>query len=97
MHMLSFLLINDINIAIREMPHQSVSVELSKTAKRQLEALELVDGLLTGKSCSPVWSAQFHSFCWRKKLAGSCFSDENINDDMLLEELLASCEEDVLL
>lgn len=94
--MLSFHLINEINIAIRGMPHQAVDVELSKRAKRQLEALELVDGLLTGKSGSPVWSAHFYSFCGRKKLAGSCFSDGNINDDLLLEELLASCEEDVL-
>lgn len=94
--MLSFQLVNEINSAIRKMPRQATTFELSEIAKRQLEALDLLDGLLQGKSSAHDWTERFYSFCGRRKPVGICLCDGTTNDDLLLEELLSSCDEDVL-
>ena len=94
--MLNFQLVNEINIAIREMPRRALEVAYSPIAKRQLEALELLDGLLEGKSDSTLWRSRFRSFCGIRRLTGSCLSLDNPSDELLLDELLSSCDEDVL-
>lgn len=94
--MLNFQLVNEINLAIRELPREKNCTELNETAKRQLEAMELLDGLLAGKSSASAWIVRFCSFCGIKRMVGSYLSEDARNDDLLLDELLASCDEYVL-
>lgn len=94
--MLSFQLLNEINIAIRDMPPGEKSPKFSAKAARQLEALDLLDDLLNGMSHTSQWMNRYHSFCGTKQAIGVSFSEEGLSDALLLDELLESCEEDVL-
>lgn len=94
--MLSFQLLNEINIAIRDMPPGANQPKFSTKAARQLEALDLLDDLLNGMSHTSQWMNRYHSFCGIKQAIGVSFSEEGLSDTLLLDELLESCEEDVL-
>ena len=93
--MLNFKLLNKIHVAICDLPRQPNHPEYSKSAIRQLEALDLVDDLLNGKSNNLRWESHYNSFCGTKTVSGASFSEED-NDSLLLEDLLESCEEGVL-
>lgn len=94
--MLNFQLLNEIYLAIRELPKNANSIELSTKAKRQLDALTLLDELFAGASINQNWVNHFYSFCGKKQTIGASLAEETPTDDLLLDELLSACEEDVL-
>lgn len=55
-----------------------------------------VDELIQGKKDTKEWKAAYAEICGRQMLTGRPFAEESTNDEMLLEQILASCDPDIL-
>lgn len=94
--MLSFKLINRISQEICDMRKTPLRDEFSPTATRQLDAISLIEELLEGRAKTSEWHKRYSLFCNKSTCRGVAFAEESNDENLLLEDLLEACDENVL-
>lgn len=74
--------------------HLELYIGLEARADKHI--LCAIDGLLQGRKNSQEWKHLYAEICGNHRYSGKFFSEEANSDEMILEQILKSCNQDVL-
>lgn len=93
---MNFQLLNDIYAVIRDLPEDHSTACFRMKSSEIEEAFSIMNALLTGSISDRRWRKRFLVFTRKQNVAGVALADSLQNDEVLLDDFLASCDEEVL-
>lgn len=93
--MLDLRAVDQLSALVKDLPPSREYEERSTAAVRQNQALELLEGLLRGKSRTAGWMRNYRLFCG-ESLPGAKAKEREDADENLLDGLLGACNPEVL-